>query len=642
MAASTVIKGVYTIERNSTANGREFFQITGYTESGRRIRLREDTETEAKKLVETLQDEDKIFRAARDAGSKEITEKKRSLFTSDLITNQERVTDCENALRLFPKAPDGTPDPRWSVESAVRLAVELGYDPDLPHILVDDALDLYMPHLEWRSKLPKDREENIAKSTLGTRKYHRDLVSALFGGISLIKLASPGHLKTSLVGSSLSVGNQQKVASVVNGLMAWAMVDNSTQLGDKPAPAHRKYIAIYTPYFPPNGKGRKEVLLMNLTEAQLSLDAAWKHTMEYGGSRAAQEVMLTFCFLRPSEVDNPKFYVSENCKVAHVPDDSKTGWRKVKIPPNARIMLLALKAKGLLTFERVSEQTRARWRGQMGYHYSDSGMRGYVAKLLGKSYKNTSAAEARKIFRERHPFRPELGRWVKDKRRHTGTSYFLTACDDIGMTARQAGNSPKVVERHYSGQVDMKDVPTFYQMLATELYGAYDATKIAMPSWFKIQDSEEAQAEEMNVSEGVEAIARDVEKQDAEKVEARRQMLNRINAKSRATHKDKWNGTRRDKYATDEVRRHRISEAKKAGYALNKEKINAARRAAYANDPAHRERRLSENRKSTKQAVADPIPIAESSPVLTSQTVSPLPVALSEALAQPTPLSIPT
>jgi hypothetical protein len=303
MAASKIVKGVYKIERCKTDDGRDYFAITGYMESGERIRLREDTETEAKKLVDNLQKADVVFRAAREAGSKDITEKKRSLFTSDLITTQARVTDCENALRLFPNAPDGTPDPRWSLELATRLALDFGYNPDLPLILVNDALELHWPHLEWRSKLPRDREEHLAKNTFGTRKYLRSLVSKMFGEISLIKLASPGYLKRSLAGSSLSVGRQQQVASYVNGVMGWAMVDNTTPLGENAAPAHPKYIELYTPYFPPKGKGTKEVAIMSLAEVQLNLDCAWNHSMQYGGPRAAREVLLTFCFLRPSELD---------------------------------------------------------------------------------------------------------------------------------------------------------------------------------------------------------------------------------------------------------------------------------------------------------------------------------------------------
>ena len=599
MAASTIIKGVYVIERCKTDGGKEYFSITGYKESGERIRLREDTETEAKKLKSELEGKDEVFCAAREKGSKEITEKKRSLFTSDLITTQARVTDCEDALRLFPKAPDGTPDERWLVKSAVSFALECGYNPDLPHILVNDVLELHWPHLVWRSELPRDREEHLGKNTFGTRKYHRIIVAKMFGPISLTTLASPGFLERNLVGSSLSVGNQQKVASYVNGLMEWAMVDNTNPLGDKPSPAHSKYIEKYTPYFPPKGKESKEVAIMNLAEIQLNLDAAWNHSMTHGGSRAAREIMLIFCFVRPSELDNPKFKLSESCKVAYVPDDSKTKWRHVKIPPNARIMLRSLKTMGLLTFEPASAQTRARWRGQMGYHLCDSAIRGYVAKLH-KSNKNITVMEATKIFRDLFPLLPELGRWVPDKPRHTGGSFFLTACGDIGVTARQMGNSPKVVDIHYSGKVEMQDVPKFYQVLPSVLAGVHDASQIAMPSWFKIQDSDEDKAEELNVCDGEKAILDHVEKVDAEKVEARRQMLNRINRKCRAANKDKWNATNREKYANDETRRLKIRKVNHENYERKKEQYNATRRERYANDPVYREQLLSQKREIAK------------------------------------------
>lgn len=78
-------------------------------ECGTRIRRRWDTEEDAKVLKQDLEVKDVAFNKARQHGGAAVTNHKRSVFVSDLITTQARVVDCEDALRLFPTTPEGIP-----------------------------------------------------------------------------------------------------------------------------------------------------------------------------------------------------------------------------------------------------------------------------------------------------------------------------------------------------------------------------------------------------------------------------------------------------------------------------------------------------------------------------------------------------
>jgi hypothetical protein len=611
MAASEAVKGVYTIRRDKTPNGRDFFHIEGWAEDGTRVRKRRNTETEAKRLKTQYEEKDEKFRKARDEGSQVVTEKKRSLWSSDLIVNQARVNDCEEALRLFPKTIEGIPDPRFSVRDAVAYALRGGFNPVLPGVTLNQVLPEYWKHIEWRASLPKTNEQRLGKLTKGKYPYYRRLTQRMFGEMQLSCLAANGNLKKLLEASSETINNQQKIASFVNGLMAWAMVNNCDPVGENPAPAHPQYIDAYTPYFPRNDDPKVQVEVMSLPEVQTQIDSAWNITMKYGGPRAAKMIVLIFCALRPSEVDHPDFSVDEYCQVARVPDDTKTGWRFVPISPNAQIMLKVLKERGLLRFGKESYVALAMWRGKLGYHASDTLMRSWLAKQLRKPYKEIHVAEARRLFRERYPFRPEFGRNVPDKPRHTGGSYHLTAGQSIEATATFMGNSSKVVKGHYWGKVHIQDVPRFYRIIPGALEKEYDASTIPMPFWFNVQHAEDAKVERERVEAAAAELGEHLTEQAAARAEERRQMLNRINRKCREKRGHIWNAKKREAYAEDPGRRERIQRQNRDKYPLHKDEWNAKRRERYATDAQHREKRLQENRESQlrRQAVAIPTPM---------------------------------
>ena len=601
MAASEAIKGVYEIWRDkSSKKGKQFFHIEGWKEDGARVRKRRDTEEEAKVFKKECEDEDKIFQDARLVGSIVVTKGNRSVWSSDLITSQARVFDCEEALRLFPKSADGTPDMRFSVKDAVMAGLQVGgYNPVLPTVTVTGVLPVYMRHIAWRAKLPKTNQQHLGTGIMKNYPYFRRSTEKMFGEMLLSQLAADGILKKSLNASSLSINPQQKIASFVNGLMEWAMIDNTTPIGENPAPAHPRYIGAYTTYFP-RYKKKTENAVMSVTEVQVQVDSAWDLSMKYRGPRAARTTVLIFCSLRPSEVDHPDFSISEDCKVARVPDDTKTGWRFVAIPPNAQIMLRVLKEQGLLIFTKESATTLGKWRGQLGYHVSDTQMRGWLAKQLRIPYKEVKLEYAKRLFREKYPYRPEFGRNVADKSRHTGGSFYLTACQNIEATATYMGNSAKTVKRYYWGKVQMDQVALFYRIIPKALKMAHDPAKIDLPYWFDLQHAEAAKAEAVKVEQAAAELTAHLSTQQAARAEARRQMLNGINRRCRARRGAQWEAKRRENYAKDEVLRETIKQRNRDGHALHKDERNAGRRERYANDSEYRQKILQQQSKAQR------------------------------------------
>lgn len=598
MAASKIVKGVYSITCKKTPTGRVYYLVSGYTEAGERLRRRKDNEVEAKEFKGTLEVEDSKVRLARAHAGATAASNNRCVWSSDIITDQTRVADCEDALRLFPKGTDGLPSREYSVKAAVKHALQFGYNPVLPSVTMADVSPLYVKHLAWRGRLAKDNPNFLSEIYLGTMRYYRRLTEGLCGGIPLSVLAAPGKLESLLNQSSLTYCNQQKVASYMNGLMEWAVVDNTQSIEGGP-PAHPKYLATFQPYYPPQSRERKDIAIMSLEEIQTRLDSAWDLTMRYGSSRAPREIVRIFCALRPSEVDNPDFSVSEDLTTAKVPDDSKTGWRCVPIPPNARIMLRVLKQKGLLSFRKESLQTLGIWHGQLGYYAGTSRMRSHLSRVLRRPYSDISKEEAEQIFRGKYPFRPEFGNYVPDKARHTGGSYHVSACQDIAKTAIFMGNTEKVVEDNYWGKVDIRDVPRFYGMIVTQMRPSI-SDKIDMPFWFEVQHAEEAAAEDAKVDKtSVEALAH-IESSEATQAERRRTRLLEINRNSRLRHKDKWNATRREKYGQDEGVREGVKARNRAAHARHKEERNEARRTRYATDEEYRQKLLATNRRSGK------------------------------------------
>lgn len=57
-----------------------------------------------------------------------------------------------------------------------------------------------------------------------------------------------------------------------------------------------------------------------------------------------------------------------------------------------------------------------------------------------------------------------MGCWVQDLFRHTAASYMLARDNDVASVARQLGNSPGILLRHYHELVDAGDCETFWNI----------------------------------------------------------------------------------------------------------------------------------------------------------------------------------
>jgi hypothetical protein len=592
------MKGIYNVGEETTPTGQESYHISGYTEAGVRIRQRLWRLEEVKKEIDDLREKDKIYLKAQASGASVLKENKRVVWSSEIIITESRKNDCEAALRLFPKDESGMPKKEYLLEKAVDRGLKAGYNPILPEITFSAVQSFYTEHIKWRLALPKDHDQRITKIYADMLPYYCRLSEGIFGGMYLSEMAIDGVVESGITNSGLTVDNSQKVASYVNQLMAWAMINNSEPRGQNPPPAHVKYIESYTTFYP-KSKKRGRVVVMSVPEVQARIDSAWDLTIRERNSRAAREILLIFAALRPSELDHPEFRLDENCRMARVPDDSKTGWRDVLISPNAQIMLRALKSDGLLMFDRPSYQTLGIWHGQIGYYLGFSRMRSHVASVLKRRYKDVTSEEAEKWFRERYPLRPEFGENVTDKPRHTGASNHVTACQDVGITCNFIGDTNvKTVKKHYWGRIDIEYVPAFYQVLATALHGAHPPEKIDMPYWFKAQHAEHFKAERAKVQSATDAVVIHMKREGDDRAKAQKERVRARLRKSHERNKEGRNERRRALYQNNSERRELVKTRNRQSHAAHADERNAKRREAYASDELVRQQRLQANRES--------------------------------------------
>jgi len=507
-----IVPGVYSITLDRTGGGKRIYLITGWTEDLERVRLRKDTEEEAKAVVKGLEDKDHLLRAARAQNAKPIEEDK-SVFSSKLITTKARLTDIEAALQLLPVDKEtGLPDPKWSLKDIVAIALRRGiYNPNYPIVKVAEVAPTYTQYYEWRNKLDSKDPNYVAKTTLKAFYPRINRLVKLFGTLNLQELAAEGELKNRIQNSGLKPSVADKMASTFNGMAFWATEANLDPKGEKPAPAHPRYLADYKPWSCPyTNKGIPDVYTGE--ECQALLDRAWNETVtptrHRAVSRAATVIVRIWCALRPSETDNPDFYLSDDCSIAYVPENTKTGFRMVEVPPCAQIQLLVLKALGLLSFEKTSHQVWALFRGKVGFPVNSGSMRGAYSREIGLPYKQVTAVDAELWFRAKWPLR--FPKRKQDTARHTGGTAHANACQDLKRTAFYMGNSLDVLE-HYLGKFPLAELPHFYQTVATPLKALIDCEKIPLPVWFNSLHAGARQAQQEAVLKLVESLVAKLE-----------------------------------------------------------------------------------------------------------------------------------
>lgn len=502
-----IVPGVYAITPAWTDGGKRIYLITGWTEGLGRVRLRKDTYEEAKEVVKGLEDKDRLTRAARAQNAKPI-EDDNFVFGSKLIATKARLADIEAALQQLPVDKEtGLPDPKWSLKDLVAIALRRGiYNPNYPLVTVAEVAPTYTKFYEWRNTLDTKDPNYVAKTTLKAFYPTIRRLVKLFGTLNLQELAAEGELKNRIQNSGLQPSVADKIASTFNGMAFWATEANLDPQGENPAPAHSRYLADYKPWSCPyTNKGIPDVYTGD--EYQAILDRAWNETVaptrHRALSRAATVIVRIWCSLRPSETDNPDFYLNEDCSIAYVPENAKTGFRMVEVPPCAQIQLLVLKALDCLSFKKTSHQVWALFRGKVGFPVNSAAMRAAYSREIGVPFAQVTAVDAEKWFRSKWPLR--FPRRKPDTMRHTGGTAHANACQDLRRTAFYMGNSLDVLE-HYLGKFPLPMIPHFYQTVATPLKAFIDCEKIPLPPWFNSLHARARQEQQEAVLQLVESL----------------------------------------------------------------------------------------------------------------------------------------
>jgi hypothetical protein len=235
-------------------------------------------------------------------------------------------------------------------------------------------------------------------------------------------------------------GTQRTVAHSLTSLWEWGIDNEFMTHSPHWCPAEPDE---YKKQIPP---------ILTLEESQSLLDTFWSLSK----SRWAAVVILeTWQGIRPFEItESPLKQLNLTEGTFSVPDERKTGWRKVKLFPNVLIMLSVLLDRGVLVDGCLnpSRDTLRVFRGRAGWAVSKK-------KLLlrwGEEIAND-------------PRNGRFGRWKQDLPRHTAASYHYALFENKTRTMEFLGNWEKAFNKHYMNRADVTNVEEFWTMLPTEL-----------------------------------------------------------------------------------------------------------------------------------------------------------------------------
>lgn len=237
------------------------------------------------------------------------------------------------------------------------------------------------------SKEPKGDDLLLLSRLLLEDAYPAELArKEIYGDIKLLKLMNPDYQRRVITKTIPTIEMARKVCSATSAFLGW-LRHNHQVISSR----------VYMPGKPQKGMPQ----IMSLLMQQAYLDRGWDTEW------ACRVVKLLFLALRPTEASAPEGYLSEDCRSYHVPDDTKTGWRDVEVPPIAQILFGILKVEGRLEDKApTSDSALTRFLAEVGFYCSRRTIaRRYLGGDLTDETPEGVIADCVKKFRVQFPQR---------------------------------------------------------------------------------------------------------------------------------------------------------------------------------------------------------------------------------------------
>jgi len=152
-----------------------YWVVDGTTKAGKRIREKRFETYEAARL----------FRNTLEEADKNNGENGREVIVTDSLT-ADQCRDAARAYAQFPLGTDKRPDPRYTLEGAVRFALKLGFDPTwedwtIRPLIIGPAG--FLKDVERRKLLPLADEDRLTSDGSKNLKYATKVMLWIYGSL---------------------------------------------------------------------------------------------------------------------------------------------------------------------------------------------------------------------------------------------------------------------------------------------------------------------------------------------------------------------------------------------------------------------------------------------------------------------------